>query len=488
MNAPPIIRDLFRPLMLMVMSACLALALTALVNLSPIRWNGPFLAVFCALVALEAYYSERATRAFYTLGDLRTRLVELGALFVLLQLGTDLTRGEAPFRHFQPVIDPMGIAYAVAAGILWLMAYDSASELERLGEPPGHDLRYHRPQHALWLRFLAGMGLIVIATSVVQVQESPAQLVRAGAVPPAVVLVIFTLAGVFLLAQAHYSSLSVTWREAGVLVPPAMPGRWARYAIGFILALTLLAFFMPAAGASQLLAAFGVIGAGLAWLLTHLARGGSAPKSRTGFFARPPARSGHIHRGHPPPPAHLPNLLPALEVMAAIAVVVGLAVFAWRIAQEAGKPGARKGGFWARALAAVADAWRAFLGWLRGTGSELAAMLPAVPGGDLVLGAAAPLTRVFRRRPSTERGRVIAYYLEVLERTGKYGFTRRPSETAREFEQDVARREPRAQSDIGIVTDAFLEARYSRHDVQPSALDRMKTAWQSMRRTFEGKT
>jgi hypothetical protein len=74
------------------------------------------------------------------------------------------------------------------------------------------------------------------------------------------------------------------------------------------------------------------------------------------------------------------------------------------------------------------------------------------------------------------------YYLNVLRRAAKIGFHRRASQTPDEFSIVMERNLTEAREDMAFLTDAFKEARYSRHEVAPDAVRRVRDGWQRIKR------
>jgi hypothetical protein len=61
------------------------------------------------------------------------------------------------------------------------------------------------------------------------------------------------------------------------------------------------------------------------------------------------------------------------------------------------------------------------------------------------------------------------------------------SQTPAEFAATLDRALPDAEPDIDALTAAFVEARYSRHPVEPERANLVKATWERLRKAFRGK-
>ena len=85
------------------------------------------------------------------------------------------------------------------------------------------------------------------------------------------------------------------------------------------------------------------------------------------------------------------------------------------------------------------------------------------------------------------RRKIYFFYLAMIRRGGEQGLTRKPSETPSEYAASLERALPSAGEDIESLTQAFVEARYSRHEVTPSKAEAVKETWGRIRREWQKK-
>lgn len=79
-------------------------------------------------------------------------------------------------------------------------------------------------------------------------------------------------------------------------------------------------------------------------------------------------------------------------------------------------------------------------------------------------------------------------YLSLVRQTGKRGLRREPTATPTEFAQELNSRWPASKPEIKVLTEAFLEARYSHHEVDQRSLKEAKNAWMRFRRALSGRS
>jgi hypothetical protein len=125
----------------------------------------------------------------------------------------------------------------------------------------------------------------------------------------------------------------------------------------------------------------------------------------------------------------------------------------------------KTGGTLARALT---DGWQAIASRLEGK-----RILP--PAGLLNLRSLDP------------RRRVYFFYLAMIRRGSEQGLERKPSQTPAEYATILERALPSAEEDIDSITEAFVEARYSRQDVDASKANVVKETWGRIRRALQSK-
>jgi hypothetical protein len=88
---------------------------------------------------------------------------------------------------------------------------------------------------------------------------------------------------------------------------------------------------------------------------------------------------------------------------------------------------------------------------------------------------------MFRLGALTPRERVLYYYLSIVRRAGQQGFPRRRHQTPHEYSTTLESNLPQLEEDIETLTQAFIEARYSRHELAPDQEQRVRANWERVK-------
>jgi hypothetical protein len=92
---------------------------------------------------------------------------------------------------------------------------------------------------------------------------------------------------------------------------------------------------------------------------------------------------------------------------------------------------------------------------------------------------------LFRLGALSPRERVLYYYLSIVRRAGERGFPRRRSQTPYEYDVLLEPNLPHAQQDMASLTQAFVEARYSRREIEPGQAGQIQTYWQRVKAALQ---
>lgn len=491
-NARPTPAFVARSLLIGLMVGALSAALAGVGRIVTGE-GGAFLVVFCTLVAIEAQWShwiltERLPQSF----DRHWfRGAELGALILLGLLG-DATLGGRPGGLAS--VATIGLRPAVLLILIlvaWGASTTTASEFARLGEPPERDSTYVPPLEGLTRRFFLGGALLLAAVGLAQIELRRLLDATRGSVSgPILSALIYFALGMVLLALAQHTLLDRRWQEDGTRVASGLGERWARLSVAFMGLTAILAFILPTAygvGLLDLLAlvvrgllilltllGFGVIGP-LAWLLAFLSGGSTTPPPTAPAAAPPPP---------PPPPPPESSGIPWLDILrwTAFAIVAALLLFWLLRGWLENRALLRDGLGRIRLLAALGTLFRALLARLRGLATAIGERLPSLRPGRLTIrpgGASGRRLRLPGAR--TPREQVIRYYLSLLRRAESQGLPRRATQTPNEYATNLDSHVPDARPDLAALTDAFVEARYSRHEITPTGSNDARSHWERVR-------
>jgi hypothetical protein len=500
------VNDVLRPLAVAGMMGCITVSLVHLIQLFVPGWRGAFMVVGSILAAVEAHHSYHLVRSRRLRGPdmLRFRIAELAMFLLLLRVGAYLGEPwqvvvrdvlawpQEPWR----IVD-LEVLYAFFLVLIsWSTATKTSHDLERIGEPPIRDKYYVPPVEALVNRFFLG-GILLLSTSgLVQIGISNLLNLSRPSVPGLIlnVLIYFVL-GLLALGQVQFTWLSERWRQEGLDVPTPLARRWVRYMLILLGLAGLMAFLLPTAYTLPLLDLVRiVIGAilyifnvifQLVMLLFFLLLAPLVRLLGGEISSRPPESV---------PPPSLPPVTPRTPSPPWFDIVRSLA-------------------FWAFALAAV---WYIVRSYLRDRPELMVSLrrLRPLRGVRHVLQALwQQLTRLAgvareripgqlrRLRKLTERGPAISgdpfrffrlgalsrrertfyYYLSILRRAARHGYPRDQSQTPYEYDTDLGPNVPQVEVELDRLTDAFVEVRYSEHEVDKEREERVRADWKRIR-------
>jgi hypothetical protein len=196
-----------------------------------------------------------------------------------------------------------------------------------------------------------------------------------------------------------------------------------------------------------------------AWLLSQLQPQNPLPDAP--LTAPPPAPIPPEEAPLPPPPWL--ELAQSLLFWVIILILIGY-VFRYVLRQHEGLRTALNQlpiVVWLR------TGWQGFLDLLRGIRAELIRIQPQPSQAAQVMPNAVDEDEApdVRHLPVREQLRLL--YVNLLERASKRGHARRAGQTPYEFAQTLTQVAPDAKAEINELTQAFVESRYSQHDVPP---------------------
>lgn len=139
-------------------------------------------------------------------------------------------------------------------------------------------------------------------------------------------------------------------------------------------------------------------------------------------------------------------------------------------------------GYWSTFVTWLREEWARITGRFRAVRRDLQSRLRSSPPaafplkGDLSSGP-----RRFRLGGLSPREQVRFYYLSLVRRASERGVGRRAGETPLEYAQNLEKAWPDAEGDIEELTQAFLEARYSRRSFVREEAMSIRERWNRLR-------
>jgi hypothetical protein len=506
------IENLFRPLVVAVMVGCVAWSLVQLVLSFAPAWDPTYLIVGCVLAALEASYSYRVLKSWRMLGTnvLRFRLVELTLIFIILRVGRYVGKSAADVlaevqawpRDLTLLIDMETLAAFALTFVCWSVATQTALDLKRIGDPPTRHGYFVSPFERLIGRFFAGGAVLLIAIGLARLGDVSEllDLRRRSEGGLTLNVLLYFFLGLVMLGQMRYIELRRRWQTQEMHVADVVARRWVRYSLSLIGLAAFLAFLLPTGFTLGLLNwmanSLGTVISVLTfivslifiilmlpigwlmWLISTLLFGAAEqprPEPQLPTFELPqrPEESARV------------SWLEIVWPLIFWAIVVGVAFLVVRTYLR-DRPELREALATSRSLQVLRRGWVAFWQWLRGCtarlGKSVGERLPrrlsrrSSPGGPKRL----PF-RFFRLGTLSPRERVFYYYLSVLRRAGQHGYPRQGHQTPHEYYAAMEPKLPQAQEDMGALTQAFVEARYSHHEVVSDQEQQVRANWERVK-------
>lgn len=511
-------------LLVSLMLTCLAVTFVQLGEAIFTGWQGDYLIVLSFFIALEAMYSARRVSEwnFPDSSLLVYRATEWVLILVLLkglsyfspglgQLSRDLPLWQENFgRNF---LNGEFIFGAIVLLAIWMFAGRYSMDLlplevnERVlrieWESGVYENRPAARQRLANLTLWIGILMIFLAAAMRFERatlwfELPT--LRFGVFN----LMVYFFLGLVFLSLTQYSLMRALWLMDKMPISRQVARRWLVYSAMLIGALALVSIVLPTSYSIGFLAVLNY----LLYMMTAL----------TGFLASVlmfpifllinlimslfRVENAESPPVEPPQPPSLPPpavegaaAVPWLELLQSIAfwvvflAVIGFALYFYLHDNEWALRAVRR----VRLFAILANFWNSLRQRAAQANRELTA---AVEDGWKRLRAR--IARSGERqnwqwvnlRKLTPRQQVIFYYLALLRRSGEHGLARQPSQTPYEYArtlaqalQDVsgsARGEeaPEFEQDISTLTDEFLEARYSQHEIEQQDAATARSLWQ----------
>jgi hypothetical protein len=502
----PWLANVFTPLVLSTMMGCIALAIVNLGGLFSPEWNGTYVVAGCALAALEASYSHRLIRARDMRGrDLsRFRLAEIAAILILLKIGSYIGRSWADIRveigawPARP-LTLLNIETLVASVLVmwcWLTSTMTTRDLERIDDPLDHSRHGIPPKQAILDRIFGGGILLFIVTGITRVGLAVLFDLDRASVPGILISVlVYFLLGLVLMGQVRYLSLDKQWHSRQIRVSSKLSKNWARYSLGFLVLVAVIAFLLPTSYtlglldvAARVLAALSYVARLAAelmlflvmfpiWLILSLFSPGQVPPARPQIGAVEPPAITPVSD-----PTGGPGWLEVLRSLVFWAVALGAVAYVLRTYLRDRPEIVRS----LLTFGPIRFAYSILLALWRRLTRTAAAINERLPR-DLFrrrrAGRASSrhLGRFFRLGALSPRERTLYYYLSILRRAGQAGLPRRPWQTPYEYDDSIRPHLDQAQQEMDMLTDDFVSARYSPHPIDRERESQVRARWKRVR-------
>ncbi len=488
------------------MMACFGISYVQFVQRIFPGWSGGYLPWLFAVISLEVTYTHFANRDKSFGEQLNRRLTEWVVLFFLIKLLSMLFSRQGGFlsevslweKDLLLFFSPAFLAALLPALIVWIASYTFAGDLAALqveeselyidGQAMLDRNRIdYRQRLSEWVMLL-GLGVILLAFfarfDLVQVfgETFPSR-------APVYNVVAYFLLGFLLLSQAQFGSLQRSWLWDRIPTAGRLPGRWLAYSLLFFILLALVSLALPTRYTIGLLDTLRIVVGFLMQLFSLLLTLLLYP-----FIFLINLLTGRTNEDQPPPPPlQLPEIdrsaptvagspLPWLEILRSLAfwlILAAILIYFFRSYLLQNKDllaSFRR----VKLLGWLSQAWIALRKWLRGVNLQVG---QAIQAGRKRLfpqrrgSLAAALRRSINFRRLNPRQRVIFFYLRMIERGGEQGIPRSPAQTPSQYSQQLRQTLPDVGPELDDMTSAFLDARYSPHQVDPEDAAAVQSWW-----------
>jgi hypothetical protein len=323
-------------------------------------------------------------------------------------------------------------------------------------------------------------------------------LARLGLPPQMLVaLLVYFLAGLWLLSQARLAVMNAHWLLNGVVKNASVERSWQRNSLLLLLLVALVASLLPIGSTlaisrilnlliyySMLL--INLIATLFALLVfavfSRLAREGAqeAPERSEPFD--PAAFLEGMEQNEAAGGSETLTFIFSSAVWTLLIVAVVAAVIYFL--RERGLIGGDN--------RQIKQNWRAFVAWLQQLWAALRwrvrdarltwqERLRIAPAEEAPAESPTARPRFIRLNALSPREQVRYFYLAAVRRAGERGVPRRQSETPLEYVEDLKANWPEAEQEVEQLTDAFLKARYSPQPIEKEDVNPVKETWRQVK-------
>lgn len=513
-----------------LMMACGVMTIAILLDQIVAGWHSGIIAAILLFIVIDRLYSYRQLKSLTPLSS--EWLIAVGAqwivILLLMRLLLSYANGIDSFRadlsllargYIAELFTPEFVVTFMLAFLVWILSAQFLALLDEIGLDAELALREETapvqgdivPAHQRLVTMIFTLGIVLVVLTVLTRLNLQTILANVTGLPNLEVsrfsgaeagALLYFVFGLTLLSLSRLMSLQTHWNRLRIPVSSGnLVRQWGLNSLFFLLFLGTLVSLLPAGDSLGFLSVLGTLFGFLINVLVFLSQViitlllllFSIPFLLLG--AVPPGFGGAVAPPFPvlPTQAELPTtssaLLELIRSLLLWGVLLAIVVFALThfVRQHGGLPGALRG---LRAANWLTLAW----GWLfrnvKKTGGTLSRAL--VQGWQSLVSRLEakrllPSASLIRLRSLDPRHQIYFFYLAMIRRGGEQGLTRKPSQTPSEYAVTLEKALPSTGEDIDSITDAFVEARYSRQQVDSRQADAVKAAWGRIRRALQRK-
>lgn len=503
-------------LLVSLMLACVSISAVQLGMALLPGWQAEYLIPVTILISLEAMYAQRANRRHAVFSSEWTlhRLSEWVFILVVLKLAEFVVRGPAQLFTEIPLWAQdfktyfLTSDYLIACGltfVIWGLSTEFAELLAQLEinerllaverEAGISEDRSKLRQQLLSLILMVGAVLIIMVT----LMRSDWEFIWKGRPPlqigTANLLAYFILA-LILLSLTQFSLLRVHWSLEQISISRDLAKRWLFYSASFLLLLVIVASLLPTRYTIGLLDVLSLLLGLILNLMALIAFLLLLPISFLFNLIMSLFNTSETpsHMQVQPPPDLIPHQAAGNSWVELLASVMFWLIFIGVIGFAIVYYFQQRKDLWKTLrsmplLEPFRHFWRIVRDWLKSVNQGLAAVVDAGlhrirslrvsrSGGDDRVG-------FLSLRKLSARQRVFFYYLAMLRRGGERGLPRLQDQTPFEYAQELSNRVPEAQAEVTTLTQNFVEAKYSLHEVTTQHVGIVRQSWERIKKELK---
>ena len=489
------------------MLTCAAIGVVQLgQQLSP-TWNASHVPLLCFFVALESAYMTRYVRygklslPWYVL-----RGVEVVVIFLMLRSLLGVLRGpqlEEVVNPYYGRVDGELLTLVFIAGLTWLGSWRLASDLLNL-EPldPTLDREIIREaaeaqveirRELITFTMIVGVALTFLA-GLLRLYLRTNNQAEAGAPGGLAHVMIYFFLALVLFSRTRLNLLHSGWVWERVPIGRGVGARWITYTLLMLTAAVLFALVLPTQYSLGLLGTLSYI---LQFLVTvvqaifflivtllYMLFSLFVPNLQRPEQPEPPAmRQPQFPQAPNAPQPGLSEFAQSLIFWIVFLIIAGYVTGQYlRRHPEVVD--------WLKHLPGMGllvRAWHKLRDWFGGLNQQIENLREARRRARQSIptrSASAP-RRWINPRKLSPRQQVRFYYLAMLRRGGERGHVRQPTQTPYEYARTLESEIPEIDQDVDGLTEEFIEARYSRHDILPEHVGLVRRYWERIKRALK---
>lgn len=507
-------------LILSLMILCFVFSLVQFVDALFLGWEGGYLVFLGLLVSLEAFYTQRLRQRLITLDPewLVFYLSEFLVFLLVLKVFQLFSHGGAGFlEQLQAMrLNFIGgffnneyLINLFLILIIWFVSVSIAAPIDtlrvdqrrlRIEEEVGMGAERAAARHRLVDQMLFQGVVMVFLTSLLHFEPASGWFQERATRLGVIAVMVYFVLGLVLLSLTQFTVLQMRWSLNRIPISRDLAARWAAYSFLLLGLLGAFALFLPTRYTRGLL---GVLAwllslvfslfAFLSWLVTLLIFTLAALFASLFGAPSPPEAQPPPAMPTPVPPSEVETILQVPARLIAILVWIGclaliayLLVYYYRARKQDVHELRRM-----PLLAWLSALWRWLSAWLRSARGQVA---QAVASGVERLRPKKPLPPrqppwgYASLRRMTPRQSIFFYYQHLLRRGEQSQVPRHPSQTPYEYAARLAPTLQLAQEhledDLKLMTEQFVEARYSQHEISAEQVSRVRRSWEHLRRAL----